>query len=494
MDAVSSRATPFAAVALVAVLAACPSAKTPEDPSAHRDAASACGAGLDGRACGRALGLVQAASGFGNVKHEVLLDPTSSLVPGRGIEKVDGGAFRVLPIRCAQERAGAGKEAASDDGAVDASTIDFSYVGVSVDGALVSADADLAPWLQVGAEASEHRISLVAIAFVRDLDPQFFGAGGEVALAGDACECGRATHFVGAVKTGGLVSYEMTVRGGELRGRALEFVKARLAKGDARITQTVVGGLEVDGLDTLAGAATTTPGKAPSTKPLAFRVKNPVPIAFAVYPLADVCRFAFPVPEVSPEVVDFGDLPYGAEVTRLVHVVNRAPVELRATLGERTFSVPALGSTDVPFTWSPRGDALGCEAIMQEETLSFVPRDASAPVSPRSHSVRITARARAGKASFRQHEHVDTGVHRKPEYGATRRQWTCPPDYAVATCRTEKAECGDGRCLTDGYAVNAGPEGNGCRFGCSGPDGLIPGFSSNFCRFDAVMECRLRCR
>lgn len=485
----------LAVAALFALpLAACPGPRAPELPSpGHEDGGApspaACG-GLDAAACRRAAGLVSAASGFGNVRHEVLLDPTSSLVPGRGIERIEGGAYRVLPTRCAEERA---PRVAS----VDATTIDFSYVGVSIDGALISADAELAPWLSVGAEASERRIALVALAFVRDVDPQFFSASPEVSLAGESCGCGRATHFVGAVKSGGLVSYEMTVRAGEIHGRALDFVKARLAKGDARVKQTVVGGLEVEGLEGLAAGAGAGAGPGPgalAVKPLSFKVRNPVPVAFAVYPLADVCRFAFPAPEVSPEVVDFGDVPFGTEAARLLHVVNRAPVELRATLGEATYAVPALGSTDVPLTWTPRGQALGCEVQTREETLAFVPRDASAPVSPKMQSVRVVARARSGKATFTRHEHVDTGVHRKPDYAATSRVWACPPDYALASCRTEKAECGDGRCQSDGYAVNAGPEGNGCRFACTGPDGLIPGLSSNFCRFDAVMECRLRCR
>lgn len=475
----------LAALALVA----CPGPRAPELPSARQadgGAASepvACG-GLEASACRRAAGLVAAASGFGNVRHEVLLDPTSTLVPGRGIERTEAGAYRVLPTRCAEERT-------PRAGSVDAATIDFSYVGVSVDGALISADAELAPWLSVGAEASERRVALVALAFVRDADPQFFSASPEVTISGEACGCGRATHFVGAVKSGGLVSYEMTVRSGELHGRALDFVKARLAKGDARVTQTVVGGLEVEGLE---GLTTSGPAEAARAKPLGFKVRTPVPIAYAVYPLADVCRFAFPAPEVSPEVVDFGDVPFGTEARRLLHVVNRAPVELRATLGEATYAVPALGSTDIPLTWTPRGQSLGCEVQTREETLAFVPRDASAPVSPKMQSVRVAARARTGKPTFTRHEHVDTGVHRKPDYAATSRVWACPPDYALASCRTEKTECGDGRCASDGYAVNAAPEGNGCRFACSGPDGLIPGLSSNYCRFDAVMECRLRCR
>jgi hypothetical protein len=109
-------------------------------------------------------------------------------------------------------------------------------------------------------------------------------------------------------------------------------------------------------------------------------------------------------------------------------------------------------------------------------------------------SVRIVSRIRTGKPSYRQHEHVDSGTSRKPDYAGTRREWTCPTDYAIAGCRTERPQCGDGKCQSDGYAVNAEPGPNGCRFGCKGPEGLIPGISSNFCRFDAVMECSLRCR
>ena len=44
------------------------------------------------------------------------------------------------------------------------------------------------------------------------------------------------------------------------------------------------------------------------------------------------------------------------------------------------------------------------------------------------------------------------------------------------------------------YQVNAFNRFEACRFGCAGPDGLLPGISSMYCRFDAVMECRLRCR
>ncbi len=485
------RGVPLAAA--VVLLSACPKSpelKTGGDPAEKN--ASKC-AGLSGVECDRARGFIEAASAFGNVRHEYLLDPASAMAPGRGVERVDGGSFVVLPTRCASERGGSSSNPANPaSGRVDAATIDFSYIGVAVDQALVAADADLAPWLSVGGEASERKLSLVALAFVRDLDPQFFSASEDVAFGGDACTCGRATHFVGAVKMGGLISYEMRVRAGELHGRALDFVRARVAAGDARITQTVVGGLEIDGLDVPPDLAR---GSGTATiKPLTFRVKTPVPVAYALYPLGDVCKFAFPAPEVSPETLDFGDVAADREETRLLHVVNRASIDLRATLGERTFAVPALGSVDVPLSWRPSAQTAGCQAAAREDTIQFYPRDESAPVLPKTHSARIVSRVRTGKASIQRHEHVDSGSGRKPDYTSTKREWTCPPDYVVASCRTDKPECGDGRCTTDGYVVNAEPAPNGCRFGCRGPESLLPSFTSaNFCRFDALMECRLRC-
>jgi len=455
---------------VLASLIACRAAEPPAPTSK-----AAC-AGLDPKACGTAGQLLGAATSFGNVRHEYLLDPASALAVGRGVARSDGGAYSVLPTRCASSRG------AADPAKIDPATIDFSYIGVSIDHALVAADADLAPWLSAGGEASERTVSLVAVAFVRELDPQFFAAAEEVAFGGETCACGRATHFVGSVKMGGLISYEMRVRSAELRGRALEFVKARIASGDARVTQTVAGGLEIEGLDRVGEG-----------KPLSFRVKTPVPIAYAVYPLSDVCTFAFPLPEVSPESVDFGEVPYEKEATRLVHVVNRASIDLRASLGDKTFAVPALGSADLPVTWRPSGTTTGCHEEVREDTIQFYPRDPSAPVTPKQHSVRLRERVRTGKPDFFRHEHVDSGSGRKPDYASTRRDWTCPADYVVASCKTEKAQCGDGSCTTDGYAVNAEPGANGCRFGCKGPESFLPGLSSNFCRFDAKMECRLRC-
>src|SRR5262249_35153507 len=128
--------------------------------------------GLTATDCGRARGFLSAASAFGNVRHEYLLDPTSAMVPGRGVERSDSGSFAVLPTRCASERVPASSSSSgsaspspsSVAAKVDASTVDFSYIGVAVDQALVAADADLAPWLSAGGEASERRISLIAVA------------------------------------------------------------------------------------------------------------------------------------------------------------------------------------------------------------------------------------------------------------------------------------------------------------------------------------------
>jgi hypothetical protein len=456
-----------------AVIAGCRHVPEPPPPSSK----AAC-AGLDQHACGKANQLLGAASSFGNVRHEYLLDPASSLAVGRGVARGEGGAYSVLPTRCAVTRG------AADPGKVDPSTIDFSYVGVSIDHTLVSADVDLAPWVSAGGEESERSVALVAVAFVRELDPQFFTASeGDVVFGGESCSCGRATHFVGSVKMGGLIAYEMRVKSGELRGRALDFVKARVAAGDARVTQTTVGGLEIEGLDHVSDG-----------KPLGFRVKTPVPIAYAVYPLSDVCTFAFPLPDVSPETVDFGEVPYERDATRLVHVVNRASIDLRASLGDKTFAIPALGSADLPVSWRPSGATAGCHEEIREDTIQFYPRDASAPVTPKQHSVRLRERVRTGKPDFLRHEHIDSGSGRKPDYGTTKREWTCPPDYVVASCKTEKAQCGDGSCTTDGYSVNAEPGTNGCKFACKGPESFLPGLSSHFCRFDAKMECRLRCQ
>ncbi len=451
------------------LLAACPG-RAPEIPSA---VSGSCG-GLPALECRRAEGLLAASRVFSSVRHDLLLDATSSLAPGRGVEREASGLHKLVPTACAEARAPASAD-------VDASTIDFSYVGLAVDQTLVSLDADLAPYLAAGAEGSQVRLRLVAIAFVRDKDPQFFRAADAVTYENDACACGGATHFVGSVKTGGMLSYEVTLRSGEVHGTALQLFRERIAHASAGVTQTQAGGLEVEGIEAQLGAST--------PRPLAFRVKNPVPIAYALYPVRDVCRFALPAPDVSPSLVDFGDVPYGKAGQRLVHVVNRASVDVYAEHDGNTYAIPAQGSLDVPISWRPKGESAFCEVQAREETLVFTPRDGSAPVVPRQQSVRLVERVRTGKPAVEVRQRVDSGEGRKPNSAASAREVACPADYVLEACTVEGAQCGGGSC--EKYQLEASAKAGGCRFACRGPDSVL--FGTNFCRFDGVAACRLRC-
>jgi hypothetical protein len=472
----------FALVAIAGALGGCPSRPLVPPGGAIAGATPACG-GLDGNACGRARGLLSAASAFSDVKHEIILDPTSSFAPGRGVQRGEDGTWSATTTACARPHA-----RPSSTAAVDATTIDFGFVGVAVDSVLLAADADLGTYIGGGASASMHRLRLVAIAYVRDLDPQFFDATDDVSYADAACACGRATHFVGAVKMGGMLSYEIDVRAGEVHGRGLDFFRARLEANDARVAETRVGGLEVEGLD----AALRGVGGAAGA--LSFRVPTPVPIAYAVYPVADVCKLAFPEPEITPAPLDFGEVAYGASATRLMHVVNRASIDLFAHYQDKIIDVPAYASLDIQARWAPQGEATGCEALVREEAIVFTPRDPRAPVTPKQRSVRVVEQVRAGRPNVVQRVHVDTGESRAPDYAKTIRDVACPADYVVAACRTENAQCGNdgGACVQNGYALTSTMSGNGCHFGCSGPSAILP-FTPNYCRFDAVAECRLRC-
>jgi hypothetical protein len=474
------------AVVLAGVaLAVVPACGAGRPPVLGVDAVDSC-AGLGADSCGRAKGLLQAATAFSQVSHELILDPTSSFAHGRGLVRQGGGdgAWSAIPTQCARPVA-----QASGASRVDAATIDFGFVGVAVDNVLVGADADLTPFLAVGGDAALHKVRLVAIAFVRELDPQFFEATEEVGYVGEACACRSATHFVGAVKMGGMLAFELTIRSGEARGKALEFFRARFAARDTTLVETRVGGLEVDGLEGQLA------GDGGAMRPLSFRVTNPVPVAYAVYPISDVCKFAFPEPEVTPVPVDFGEVPYGNEGSRLVHVVNRAPFDLTGTVGRRTFDVPARGAVDVPVVWVPTGNAPGCELQERDESIRFTPRSPTVPAVPRERSVRLPELVRTGRGTVQRAEHVDTGEPRRsPDYAATQRDWPCPPDHVVSSCTTQSARCGSDKapdCAGDGYAIVAEPRGNGCHFRCTGPSAMLLG--SHFCRFDAVMQCRLAC-
>jgi hypothetical protein len=466
----------------------CPSGpKLPPTPDRKGKTPGASGgdpcAGLAREPCERANAMVGAAGGFSNVKHDYILDPTSSFAPGRGLQKTSSGLWDAVPTACATPH-----RQTTQGSAVDAQQIDFGFVGVAVDSTLVGADVDLTPYFSAGGSASVHKIKLLAIAFARDLDPQFFDASEEVAFQGAACACARATHFVGAVKMGGMLAYETEVRAGEVHGRALEFMKAKLAASDATVTETRVGGLEIEGLEAAMRGG---PSGGPSATALTFKVRTPVPIAYSVYPISDVCKFALPAPEVTPIPVDFGDVPYGREGTRMLHIVNRASIDLSISFRGKLFEVAARGSADVPSRWMPEGDALGCEAQTREDTLVFSALDSAVPVVPKQQTVRVIEQVRAGRGVVLKREAVDSGERKTPDYKATNRELECPRDYVVESCKAVNTDCGDDGCAKGGYAISSTQTANGCRFGCTGPTSMLIG--THYCRFDAVAECRLKC-
>jgi len=220
---------------LIACIAACGGAK-PAVLAAQN--ASVC-AGLDDSACKRAKGLISAANAFSTMRTELILDPTSSFAHGRGLVRGADGLWTPIPTQCATPTA-------QKSAGVDASQVDFGFVGIAIDNTVLGADVEIAPYFSGGAEAGIHKVRLVAVAYVRDLDPQFFDASDEVAYAGEACTCRNATHFIGSVKMGGMLSYDVTVREGEAHGKALDFFKAHFSAKEATIVETRVGGLEVD--------------------------------------------------------------------------------------------------------------------------------------------------------------------------------------------------------------------------------------------------------
>jgi hypothetical protein len=467
---------------LAAALTACPGARM---PTLRNAATQSCG-GLADTECDRAKGLLSAATSYGNVAHEFLLDSTSTLAPGRGIQKLAGGAYAPIPTECARPTAGhlTANGDAKSDGAANTEQLDFTYVGLAVDQALVAVDADLAPFLAVGAEGSTHTIRLVALAFVRDRDPQFFEGTSALSSEGNSCQCGRASHFIGSVKYGGMLAFETSVKSGEVHGKAFDLIKAKMSAKSADLRQVSTGGLEVLGLDEML--------KGGASRPLKFRVNNPVPVAYAVYPITDVCRFAFPTPEVAPALVDFGELPAGKTATRLVHIQNRASIDVRALYKDQTFALAAQGSMDLPVTLRTDAEHESCEPVVAEESITFVPASKDVAAVPREHAVRLGLRAITGKASAQKRVRIDSGEARRPEYAATDRTTSCPRDYVVAGCRAESAACGDNlSCSSPLYRITAEERANGCHFACSGPNSVLSG--GNFCRFDGVTDCRLRC-
>ncbi len=470
-------------LALLSTVMGCPSAKAPDGNAGAR---GACGK-LDDKDCDRVKGMLSAMDSFSNVNQELILDARSTFVPGRGIEKTAAALWKPTTTECARPRGPRSSDDAKtvQDAHIDPNAIDFSFIGVAIDEAIVSARAPVSQVVAVGGEAHLYTVRLLAVAFARDLDPQFFGPSDNVTYRESACACDRATHFVGAVKYGGMLSYETTVKGAELSvGSVLDVVKAKIFAEDTDVRQVSVGGLTVKGLEEQMK------GGRGSQKPLEFTVKNPVPIAYAVYPVSDVCKFSMPVPEVAPSALDFGLVPNDKRGSRFLHVVNRAPFDVVALAQGASYAVPALGSLDVPVEYKPLDGATACQMDMREETVVFSPRDEATPVTPRQHSVKVELRARTGASSVSRTEKVDSGIARRPDYDATGRDTVCPPGYGVQSCSAEHAECSDGKC-GPGFVMDARPNANGCHFACRGPRAGV--VFSEYCRFDGVMQCKLRC-
>ncbi|MFO0641522.1 MAG: hypothetical protein U0183_20030 [Polyangiaceae bacterium] len=430
-------------------------------------------AALGGAACKDADGLLAAMGSYSNVSHDFLLDATGSYAPGRGVVKSPSGT-RLLTEACAVPKASQAE--------VERATIDYAYVGLAVDDVVVSAEADLVPFLAAGAAGATHTVKLVAVAFVRDKDPQFFSPSPAMTYESEKCACAGATDFIGSVKMGGLLAYEITVRHGEVTGKALELVKAKLRAEDASVKQTVVGGLEVENLDEAIS-------KGSHGKPLTFKVKNPVPVAYALYPLADVCRFTLPEPDISPQKIDLGDVPYGREATRLVRVVNRSSLELRALVQGGTFAVPALGTAEVPIVVKPRGDEPACDTVTREEVIVFQPRD-EAPVTPKSHTMKVEVTYRSGAPEVTRTARIDSGASHTQDWLLAKGDVTCPTDYVAEACGTSNEE----GCEKAEARIEATSAGGVCHFVPKARTSILPTLRSQRCAYQANATCRLKCK
>jgi hypothetical protein len=255
--------------------------------------------------------------------------------------------------------------------------------------------------------------------------------------------------------------------------RAIDLARQVLSDPHVAPHETRVGAM------TLTGFAPFLAGRA--TRPLAVRVTKAAPVAYALRSVEEVCPGAIPAPEVAPSPADFGIAPYGTEARRSVHVTNRAPIDLDAILGERTVRLPARGAIDLPLAWTPDGDAWRCETQTRDEAIPFVPANRGAGPPPHEAIARILETIRTGRPVLARAEPVEPDP-RDRRGGAVSRDWTCPPDFAPDACRAEHPVCAGHPCA----AVTAETTRTGCHFACRGADGAS-------CRFDAVMECRLRC-
>ncbi|MGK3988609.1 hypothetical protein WME99_36535 [Sorangium sp. So ce136] len=475
-----------------------------------------------GSGCSQAGALLAAARAFSDVRHDYLLDTSSAMVPGRGLSRSAAGVFSPVGLACAQPKAeraapaGAGASLGSSGsaapGAVAAAApaiaaapgapvpapgeraIDFRYVGIAVDSVLVGADVDLPAYFSAGGTLDRRRLRLVAMALVADEDPQFFDPTESVVPApGGGCACGRATHFIGAVKRGAMVAYETDVTAGEAHGTAIGLFKARIEAGDRRVTMTSVGELAIEGVE---GAPVAGAKGGQAFGALRLEVKKAVPLAYAIYPVADVCRFSLAEPEIAPLPLDLGVVPYGATGTAQALITNRAQVDIRVTHGERAVEVPAHGSAELTFSWTPEGETAGCERQTRRETFVVQPKDPASPVVPRERAVVVPLQVTTGMPTFSKHEPIATETGRSPDYGRASVDWTCPAGYVAEQCEPQLASClsSTGSCNAEGYRLTAEAtaDGRGCAFRCTGPSSSIWG--DHGCAYTATMVCRLGCK
>ncbi|WP_437937512.1 hypothetical protein [Sorangium sp. So ce341] len=515
------RAAPARAGALLlgalASALGCPGPPEVPAPPSRRPGAAVLPA-CKGSGCSQAGALLEAARAFSDVRHDYLLDTSSAMVPGRGLSRSAAGVFSPVGVACAQPKAatpapavagataapgatsapGATASAAAQGGPAPGEgerAIDFRYVGIAVDSVLVGADVDLPAYFSAGGTLDRRRLRLVAMALVADEDPQFFDPTESVVPApGGGCACGRATHFIGAVKRGAMVAYETDVTAGEAHGTAIGLFKARIEAGDRRVTMTSVGELAIEGVEgaPVAGAK----GGGQAFGALRLEVKKAVPLAYAIYPVADVCRFSLAEPEITPQPVDLGVVPYGATGTAQALITNRAQVDIRVTHGERTVEVPAHGSAELTFSWAPEGATAGCERQTRRDTFVVQPKDAASPVVPRERAVVVPLQVTTGMPTFSKHEPIATETGRSPDYGRASVDWTCPAGYVVDQCEPQLSSClsSTGSCNAEGYRLTAEAtaDGRGCAFRCTGPSSSIWG--DHGCAYTAAMVCRLGCK
>jgi hypothetical protein len=404
--------------------------------------------------------MLAAAPSYADEAHAYVL-ATAAMPRKRGVARTENGD-RVLAATCAVDRESTPR--------LDLATVDYSFVGVAIDATLVSADANVAPLLAEG----DHALRLVAVAFVRDRAPPHALAPSPAVRSarGGGCTCGDATHIVGEIRWGALVSYDAPAPKVDHPTRAIDLARKVLTDPHTHARETRIGAMSLDGFAPfLAGRA---------TRPLAMRVTKAAPVAYALRPIDEVCPGAIPAPEVAPSPVDFGVAAYGTEARRSVHLTNRASIDLDAVVGARTIRLPARGAIDLPLAWTPDGDAWRCETQTRDEAIPFVAATPSAG-PPREAVARVLETVRTGRPSLARAEPVEPSP-RDRRGDPTTRDLACPPDFVPAVCRAEHPLCAGRPCAS----VTGQTTKTGCHFACRGADGAP-------CRFDAVMECRLRC-